>query len=120
MHLIGGKLPAPTKAPRPKTAPKVRIPRKTEPKKGNQVMKPTTLGDVGEKVPLCKAEDKGSKWPFLYFTTTISRPFSTAFVQNEVHDEFCQRFKYFKYPQNLQFPKTSLKLCKIPYFKENP
>jgi hypothetical protein len=103
MHLIGGKLPAPTKAPRPKTAPKVRTPRKTGPKKGNQVMKPTTPRDVGEKVPLCKAEDKDSKWPFLYFTTkcvfsargeTISRPFSTAFVQNEVHDEFCQNIRY--------------------------
>ena len=66
MHLINGKLPARTQAPRQKTVPNVRTTRKTETSKDKQVMKPTTPEDDGEKVPLCKEEDKGSKFSLLY------------------------------------------------------
>ena len=64
MRLIGGKLPAPSKRPALRITPQIRIPRKTEARTYKQVMKPTTPGGDGdgEKMPICKKEEKGSRW----------------------------------------------------------
>ena len=73
MRLVDGKLPAATQPPAVKTVRNIRTLQKTEKSTVKQVLdKPTTPGDA-EKMPICKEEEKGSKWSSNIIITKTKR-----------------------------------------------